>query len=203
MRSQDARINDLISNLQDKNIPLRDGIATLFREEGITIVSILTAIIMTVSTIVLSKVNSIKSAVSPKPSPVPPDPDPELHQHTDHQSVRKTSEYTTTQCEVEDRSELYFNDASLQVFIIPAQLFKYDDTRFQSCKPPPRQRYLFFLFHTPFFLSASYITHNATGPPLLSNKGQKLFYTEQLETHDEVEKHMTSCGLMGDSDWSR
>ena len=59
----------------------------MFREEDVTVVSVLTTIGMTVSTIVLGIVNSVKSVVAPKPSPHQhpdtepphpvPDPDPE------------------------------------------------------------------------------------------------------------------------------
>ena len=70
MRSQGVRIKEVVSNLLDSSVPLRERIATLFREEGVTIVSILTAIGMTVSTIVLAIVNSVKRA-SPAPGPKP------------------------------------------------------------------------------------------------------------------------------------
>ena len=67
----------------DKNISLRSPIAALFKEEDVTVVSILTAISMKVSTIFLTTVNSVKSVVVPNPSlhPKPPHPDPDPSPH--------------------------------------------------------------------------------------------------------------------------
>ena len=76
MRSQSTRIKEAVPNLLDGSVPLSTRKATLFREEGVTIVSILTAIGMMVSRIVLAIINSVKKTI-PKPIPHPkPSPDP-------------------------------------------------------------------------------------------------------------------------------
>ena len=51
---QVARIKQTLKRVLDKNTSLTERICTLFREQGITIFSILTAISMTISTIVLA-----------------------------------------------------------------------------------------------------------------------------------------------------
>ena len=63
-RSQIARIKETISRFKD------DKSNTLFREQGITIVSILTAFSLAISTIVTSSVRPIPIP----PTPVPPTP---------------------------------------------------------------------------------------------------------------------------------
>ena len=62
----------------DKSISLRSRITTLFREEGVTVVNIFTAIGMTVSTIVLAIVNPENKKAVPVPPKPHPHPDPEL-----------------------------------------------------------------------------------------------------------------------------
>ena len=49
-----ARIKKTLEKILDKNVFLAERIRTLFREQGITIFSILTALSMTISTIVLA-----------------------------------------------------------------------------------------------------------------------------------------------------
>ena len=51
---QVARIKQTLEKVLDKNTSLAEKIHTLFREQGITIFSILTALSMTISTIVLA-----------------------------------------------------------------------------------------------------------------------------------------------------
>ena len=54
LQTQVARIKQTIEKVLDKNISLAERIRTLFLEQGITISSILTAFLMTISTIVLA-----------------------------------------------------------------------------------------------------------------------------------------------------
>ena len=54
LETQVARIKQTIEKILDKDTSLAEKIRTLFREQGITIISILTALFMTISTIVLA-----------------------------------------------------------------------------------------------------------------------------------------------------
>ena len=54
LETQFARIKQTIEKILDKDTSLEEKIRTLFREQGITIISILTALSMTISTIVLA-----------------------------------------------------------------------------------------------------------------------------------------------------
>ena len=54
LQTQVARIKQTLEKVLDKNTSLTERIRTLFREQGITIFSILTALSMTISTIVLA-----------------------------------------------------------------------------------------------------------------------------------------------------
>ena len=54
LQTQVARIKQILEKVLDQNTSLGERIRTLFREQGITIFSILTAFSMTISTIVLS-----------------------------------------------------------------------------------------------------------------------------------------------------
>ena len=54
LQTQVARIKQTLEKVLDKNTSLAERIRTLFREQGITIFSILTALSMTISTIVLA-----------------------------------------------------------------------------------------------------------------------------------------------------
>ena len=53
-RSQVRQIRDSLLRVLDKNTTLAERVRTLFREQGVTIVSILTAIGMAISTLVLA-----------------------------------------------------------------------------------------------------------------------------------------------------
>ena len=72
-RSQFQRIKQTIDKMVNKDMTLSERIQTLFREQGITIVSILTALALAISTIATSIELGIK-AVTPTPKPVPPKP---------------------------------------------------------------------------------------------------------------------------------
>ena len=54
LQKQVTRIKQTYEKILDKNTSLTEKIRTLFREQGITIFSILTALSMTISTIVLA-----------------------------------------------------------------------------------------------------------------------------------------------------
>ena len=54
LQTQVARIKQILEKVLDQNTSLAERIRTLFREQGITIFSILTALSMTISTIVLA-----------------------------------------------------------------------------------------------------------------------------------------------------
>ena len=54
LQTQVARIKQTLEKVLDRNTSLAERIRTLFREQGTTIFSILTALSMTISTIVLS-----------------------------------------------------------------------------------------------------------------------------------------------------
>ena len=54
LQTQVARIQQTLEKVLDKDASLTERILTLFREQGITIISILTALTMTVSTIVFA-----------------------------------------------------------------------------------------------------------------------------------------------------
>ena len=72
-RSQFERIKQTINKMLNEDLTLGERVRTLFREQGITIASILTAFGLAISTIV----SSITSAI-PKPKPKPkPDPKPD------------------------------------------------------------------------------------------------------------------------------
>ena len=69
LRSQINRVRETINSLLHEDSTLADRIRTLFREQGITIVSILTAIGMAISTLVLALTGSGGAAPSPTPPP--------------------------------------------------------------------------------------------------------------------------------------
>ena len=54
LQTQVAKIRQTLEKVLDQDTPLAERIRTLFREQGITIMSILTAFSMTISTIVLA-----------------------------------------------------------------------------------------------------------------------------------------------------
>ena len=72
LRSQVNRIWDTINRILHEDTTLAERIRTLFREQGITIASILTAKGMAISTLVLALTGSRGSTPSPTP-PQPPD----------------------------------------------------------------------------------------------------------------------------------
>ena len=67
LRSQISRIRDTINRLINEDTTLAERIRTLFREQGITIVSILTALGMVISTLVLAVGIGGASAAPPTP----------------------------------------------------------------------------------------------------------------------------------------
>ncbi len=67
LRSQISRIRETINRVLNEDTTLAERIRTLFREQGITIVSILTAIGMTISTLVLALTGGSGSAPTPTP----------------------------------------------------------------------------------------------------------------------------------------
>ena len=69
LRSQINRIRETISRILHDDTTLADRVRTLFREQGITIVSILTALGMAISTLVLALTGG-----SPAGAPTPPPP---------------------------------------------------------------------------------------------------------------------------------
>ena len=74
-RSQVLQIRDSILSVLDKNTTLAERVRTLFREQGVTIVSILTAIGLAISTLVLALTGggAAVAAVAPvTPTPTPP-----------------------------------------------------------------------------------------------------------------------------------
>ena len=74
LRSQIGRIRETIQRILHEDTTLAERIRTLFREQGITIASILTAIGMAISTLVVALTSgSTAPAPSPAPSPVGPD----------------------------------------------------------------------------------------------------------------------------------
>ena len=68
LRSQFRRIRETITRVLDKNKSLAERVRILFREQGVTIVSILTAIGMTISTLVLALTGGT-TAAPPTPPP--------------------------------------------------------------------------------------------------------------------------------------
>ncbi|MEW8329975.1 MAG: hypothetical protein AB2692_03495, partial [Candidatus Thiodiazotropha sp.] len=69
LRSQISRIRETFRRLLHEDTTLAERIRTLFREQGITIVSILTAIGMAISTLVLALTGGGGSAPAPAPKP--------------------------------------------------------------------------------------------------------------------------------------
>ena len=73
LRSQINRIRETIRRVLHEDTTLAERVRTLFREQGITIASILTAIGMAVSTLVLAVLGT--GGGTPTPAPKPPTPD--------------------------------------------------------------------------------------------------------------------------------
>ena len=66
LQTQVARIKQTLEKVLDKNTSLAEKILTLFREQGITIFSILAALSMTISTIVLAIIGAFGVGCSPQ-----------------------------------------------------------------------------------------------------------------------------------------
>ena len=78
-RSQFQRIKQTIDKMLNEDMTLGERIQTLFREQGITIASVITALGLAIGMIVESILSTAKSIVNPTPSPKPtpkPKPDP-------------------------------------------------------------------------------------------------------------------------------
>ena len=75
LQSQLTSIKETFRKVLDKNIPLREKIRVLFREQGVTIASILTAVGMTIAVIVEAVIpgGTVGTGVVPKP-PGPKEP---------------------------------------------------------------------------------------------------------------------------------
>ena len=74
LRSQINRIKETIHRITEDDTTLREKINTLFREQGITVISILSALTLLVSTIISSIVAGFRGSTTvptPKPSPGP------------------------------------------------------------------------------------------------------------------------------------
>ena len=71
-RSQVSQIRDSILHVLDKNTTLAERVRTLFREQGVTIVSILTAIGLAISTLVLALTGGGAAVAPVIPTPTPP-----------------------------------------------------------------------------------------------------------------------------------
>ena len=74
LRSQINRMRETIRRILHEDTTLAERIRTLFREQGVTIASILTAIGMAISTLALALTGVGGSAPAPAPTPAPPAP---------------------------------------------------------------------------------------------------------------------------------
>ena len=76
-RGQFQRIKQTIDKMLHQDLTLGEQIQTLFREQGITIASVITALGLAIGMIINSILSAAKSIVNPTPSPKPtPKPDP-------------------------------------------------------------------------------------------------------------------------------
>ena len=73
LRSQISRIRETISRILHEDTTLAECVRTLFREQGVTLVSILTAIGMAISTLVLSLTGGASGGSVTPPTPPPSD----------------------------------------------------------------------------------------------------------------------------------
>ena len=73
LRSQISRIRETISRILHEDTTLAERVRTLFREQGVTLVSILTAIGMAISTLVLSLTGGASGGSVNPPTPPPSD----------------------------------------------------------------------------------------------------------------------------------
>ena len=77
LKSQFARIRETVNTVLYSDRTLGEKIRTLFREQGVTIVSVLTALGFAIATITEGIALGVKNATpNPKPKPPGPDPDP-------------------------------------------------------------------------------------------------------------------------------
>ena len=91
-RSQFQRIKQTIDKMLHQDLTLGEQIQTLFREQGITIASVITALGLAIGMIVQGILSTAKSIVNPTPSPKPtPTPDP-----TPKPTPNKTKAYSRT-----------------------------------------------------------------------------------------------------------
>ena len=75
-KSQFQRIQQTIDKMLNEDMTLGERIQTLFREQGITITSVITALGLAIGMIVNSILSSAKSDLKPTPAPTPPEPTP-------------------------------------------------------------------------------------------------------------------------------
>ena len=73
LRSQISRIRETINRILHEDTTLAERVRTLFREQGVTLVSILTAIGMAISTLVLSLTGGASGGSVTPPTPPPSD----------------------------------------------------------------------------------------------------------------------------------
>lgn len=76
LRGQINRICETIDRVLNTDTTLAERIKTLFREQGVTIASLLTALGFIISTIVLSITHSVGAIIPNPPAPIPPAPKP-------------------------------------------------------------------------------------------------------------------------------
>ena len=73
LRSQISRIRETIGRVLNEDTMLAERVRTLFREQGVTLVSILTAVGMAISTLVLALTGGGGTVTPPSPPPAPSD----------------------------------------------------------------------------------------------------------------------------------
>ena len=73
LRSQISRIKETFARMFERDETLAEKIRTLFREQGVTVVSILAAVALAISTIASSIVAAVRGP-TPAPTPTPPPP---------------------------------------------------------------------------------------------------------------------------------
>ena len=73
LRSQISRIRKTIGRVLNEDTTLAERVRTLFREQGVTLVSILTAVGMAISTLVLALTGGGGTVTPPSPPPAPSD----------------------------------------------------------------------------------------------------------------------------------
>ena len=77
LRTQINRIKETFNKILEDDTTLAEKVRTIFREQGITVVSILAALSLAISTIIAFIVAAIRGVVVPSPSPAPtPTPAP-------------------------------------------------------------------------------------------------------------------------------